>query len=234
MLPDYFFDLDAPFVVPFSLEHVIYLISCAVIYCGILRHHKKLTAHGHTLRWWLLLVIALQQISQYSWYWMVYEDPLKEALPLQMCRVCSILNFLYFLTRKDLYIDLEFYYSLFVLGAMIYPMGCYRLIHIDGISYMINHLVSLITPPLAILVYGWRPGWRSFRRASAFFCVYLPVVIVVNRLTGGNYFYLVDRPFFKTMPNLPCYLLAFAVTIGGCALMTGIAKYVEKKLAVPV
>ncbi len=232
MLPEYFFDLDAPYVVPFSLEHILYLLACIGICYGVVCRRKTLAAHADSLRYCLLVIIVLQQISQYTWYLLVYEDPMKEALPLQMCRICSILNFLYFLTRNRKYIDLEFYFSAFALSAMIYPVGCYRLIHIDGISYMINHLMSLLTPILAITVFGWRPDWTSFRRAGLFFTVYLFAVTWVNRLTGGNYFYLVDPPFFQTMPKVPFYLMVYSVTIGCCALMTYLANQIENAIAV--
>ncbi len=220
MLPEYFFDLDAPLVVPFSFEHCLYLFFCVAMYACAIRFRKTLANHAGKLRWMLLVIICIQQISQYSWYWSVYENPWQQALPLEMCRVCTILTFLFLLTGDHRFMDVEFYFSPFALSAMVYPVGCYTLIHIDGISYMVNHLMSVIAPLLAYVAFGWRPSRMSLRRAITVFACYLPAVMLVNKLTGGNYFYLVEPPILKFLGARIYFLVLITGTLCLFFLMT--------------
>ena len=47
------------------------------------------------------------------------------------------------------------------------------------------------------------------------FFIYFGLVILVNGVTGGNYFYLTNRPFFHALPAWQFNTLAVGVTLLG-------------------
>lgn len=118
--------------------------------------------------------------------------------------------------------DVIFHFSIYALISFFYPLDVHHFGHIGGISYMINHLVTVLIPVYAAIAYGWCPNWKSWARASAAFTVYLPVAVIANKLTGGNYFYLVERPFWHSAPAWLFTGLAYIATLAGFAVGTGL------------
>ena len=66
--------------------------------------------------------------------------------------------------------------------------------------------------------------------------MYLPLAILANKLTGGNYSYLVERPFLNGLPAWLYNSLAYVVTVAGFAAVTLLAFWIcapfQKKKAV--
>lgn len=116
--------------------------------------------------------------------------------------------------------DVIFYFSIYALISLFYPLSVYNFAHVSGISYMINHLITVLIPIFGAIAFDWQPDWMSFRRAAAVFTVYLPLAMLANRLTGGNYFYLTQRPFLNGMSTWLYNCLAYLVTIVGFAIVT--------------
>ncbi len=221
---DYYFSTDprvAPYVKVFSLGHILFLVGCVLTVFLFIRSGKAIREHRDTWRKVFFWIILFQQVFlMYGWYLLVSEDLLKEALPLEMCRISSILTLVFLLTQDQRFMDVVFYFSIFALCSLFYPKNVYHFLHVNGIGFMINHLMTVLTPIFGVVAYGWRPTWKSFFRAAGVFTVYLPTVILVNHFTGGNYFYLVDRPFLGSLSPWLFDVLAYVVTVGGFALVT--------------
>ncbi len=219
----YYYALEAPYVKMFSLGHILYLLTSVLIITLFIWGYKWVQRNTESLRKVFLGIILFQQVFlMYGWYLLVSpaDALLRQALPLEMCRISSLLTIAFLFTRDSRFMDIVAYFGIYAIPPLIYPKNIYHLTHINGVSYMINHLMTILTPIFGAIAFGWRPTWRSFRRASIAFTVYLPAIILVNHLTGGNYFYLVDRPFFQSMSAWQFDLLAYGVTIGGFALFT--------------
>lgn len=160
------------------------------------------------------------------WYPLVSGVFWSEGLPLQLCRVSSLLTIWYLVKKDNRILDVIFYFSIYALISLFYPLSVYNFAHINGISYMINHLLTVLIPVFGAIAYGWRPGWRAFVRAAVAFTVYLPCAIIANRLTGGNYFYLVNRPFLHNLPAWIYTILAYVVTLVGFAVVTWLVEQI--------
>ncbi len=218
---EYYYAIDAPYVKVLSIDHILYLLACAVIVFLLVRFRKPIAEKRDTVSKIMLGIILFQQIFlMYGWYLLVTDELLKQALPLEMCRISSILTIVFLLTKDKRIMDVIFYFSIYALASLFYPKNIYHFLHVNGLSYMINHLMTVLTPIFGVIAYGWRPSWKGFTRASIAFTVYLPVVIVVNHLTGGNYFYQVDRPFWNDMEPWLFTTITYVGTIGGFALVT--------------
>ncbi len=220
---EYFYALDAPYVKILSVDHLVFLAVCAAVIFCFIRSRKSIRLHREKVGLVMLGIVLFQQIFlMYGWYLCVTPpgELLKQALPLEMCRISSILTICFLLTKDQRFMDVIFYFSIFALCSLVYPKNIYHFAHINGISYMINHLMTVLIPIFGVIAYDWRPGWRAFSRATAVFTLFLPVVLVVNHLTGGNYFYQVDRPFWNDMAPWLFSTITYVGTVGGFALVT--------------
>ncbi len=218
---EYFYSENAPYVEVLSLPHLAYLIFCAAAVFLFIRSRKAIRDNREKVGKTMLGIFLFQQIFlMYGLYLLTSSDLLKNALPLEMCRISSILTIFFLITKDSRFMDVIFYFSIYALASLFYPKNVYHFLHVNGLSYMINHLMTVLTPIFGIIAYGWKPSWKAFRRAAIAFSVFLPVVIVVNHFTGGNYFYLVDRPFWNDLPAPLFVGIAYVGTIAGFALVT--------------
>ncbi len=228
---DYYYSLEAPYVKVLSIEHILYLIGCALVVFFFIRSRNQIARNRDLVGKVMLGIILFQQVFlMYGWYLVVSDNLLKEALPLEMCRISSLLTIAFLVTKDKRFMDVIFYFSIYALTSLFYPKNVYHFLHVNGVSYMINHLMTVLTPIFGVIAYNWRPTWKSFRRASISFSIFLPTVIIVNHFTGGNYFYLVDRPFWNDMAPWLFISIAYVVTIAGFALATWLAEYIPAKL----
>lgn len=76
------------------------------------------------------------------------------------------------------------------------------------------HICRVLLPVYAALTSDWRPTLRGLGESYLAFLGYLLVVELTNRRTGGNYFYLQDRPVLRTMPHRRYLALTLAGTLG--------------------
>ncbi len=236
---DHYFAIDAPYVKILSAEHLLFLAACALIVALFIRFRKPIRLHRDRVGKVMLGIILFQQIFlMYGWYLFATDDLLRQALPLEMCRVSSILTILFLITKDKRFMDVIFYFSIFALCSLFYPKNVYHFAHINGVSYMINHLMTVLTPIFGVIAYDWRPSWKSFIRAGIAFSIFFPVVLVVNALTGGNYFYQVDRPFWNDMAPWLFSTISYVGTMAGFALvtwvLTALLRRFEKAKASPV
>ena len=221
MIPALFYSADAPYVKLYSLEHVLYLLFCAAAVYMFVKKRSAVQANRDRIAKVLLGVLLFQQIFLlYGWYLLFSDDFLSEGLPLHLCRISSLLSVWYLIRKDNRVLDVIFYFSIYALTSLFYPMNVYHFAHINGISYMINHLLTVLIPVFGAIAYQWRPGWKGFLRAGCAFTAYLPCAIVANSLTGGNYFYLNQRPFWNSLPAWMFITIAYVVTIGGFAIVT--------------
>lgn len=91
------------------------------------------------------------------------------------------------------------------------------------IRYFVVHIGLVQSTLYAVLVYKFRPTWRSFGKAFLWANYYFVFVLGINYLLGTNFMYLNEKPPTPTMLDLfgewPWYI------IGGeflCLMMFGI------------
>ncbi len=229
---EYFYAESAPYVKVLSLPHLVYLLLCALAVFLFIRERDSIRKNRKKVGRIMLGIILFQQIFlMYGWYLFTSSNLLRYALPLELCRVSSLLTICFLITEDTRFMDVIAYFSIYALASLFYPKNVYHFLHINGLSYMINHLMTVLTPIFGAVAYGWKPSWRTFKRAAAAFTVYLPVVILINRLTGGNYFYLVDRPFWNGMPAPLFVGITYVGTVGGFALVTWAIKLLVERFS---
>lgn len=138
---------------------------------------------------------------------------LSQALPLHLCRISTLLGLVYLLTLNSKLMDFVFYYGLFAIGSFALPINIHPLTHALGISYLINHAITLLFPFIAWQAFDWRPKAKHLVTVSLLFLIYFVLAILANTLYGGNYFYLVKRPFLQNMTIFYYYSLTILLSL---------------------
>jgi len=231
----FFYSEDAPYVQIYSLQHLIYLLVCALVVFLIISYRNWVKEKHEEICKIILYVLLFQQIFLlYGWYALATGFDLTDSLPFHISRITSLLTIAFLLTRKMYFMDIVCYFSIFALISLIYPLRVYHFFHVSGLSYMINHMITIVVPILAIIVYNWRPTWRSYRNAVIGFSIYFPLALISNALTGtGNYFYQTNRPFLHDMHNGLFAVLSFIATLSGFAVVPlvyfSIVKFIQIK-----
>ncbi len=221
----------------YGIEHILYLTFCMVaIFLFIYRRDVVIKNQDKIFKIMFWVSLCQQVFLLYGWYAIFTGFDLGLSLPLHICRVANIVSLFFLRTKNIKYLDVIFYFSVFALVSLFYPLSVYNFTHINGISYMINHLLTVLIPISAVICCGWRPTWRGYARGAVAFTVYFAVAYSANILIGGNsnYFYLVDRPFLNSWSYNSFALLAYFVTAGGFALitllLTNVLDYVMAKI----
>lgn len=209
---------EATFIRVFGLHHLIYISLLATVLVILLAKRRKVRESADIIARAILILSILQQVLLYSWYIFETGFNVSESLPLHICRISSLLGIYFLLTKNKAVLDLLFYFGLFAYGSFLYPQRVYPIYHIIGISFIINHIVTILLPYFAFIAYGWRPKWIGVIRSYAIFVGYFFFVYFLNPMIDGNYFYLKYRPFFKEWPDYLYILGVLMVTFLGFLL----------------
>lgn len=199
----------------FHLTLLVLLLSTR----DLVRHRQEL------VRRTLVLVSLTQQLVMYGVH-LSRGDRWAEALPLHVCRVCTLLGLVWLVSGADGAMQLAFYLGLFAYGSLAYPYGIEPTDHIMGWSFVVNHSLTLVLPVYAGVVHGWRPHLRGLGWSYLAFLGYLAVADRTNRRTGGNYFYLRDRPVLRSLSHRR-YL---ATVVAGAGVLFGAGYAVSRLL----
>lgn len=210
-----FLDPNVPYIELFGIEHLINVLIILSLFILVILNRKKLKSYSRELRTVLLILTIFQQILLYSWYALETGFDLGQALPLHLCRISTLLSIIYFITLKQSIMDIVFYFGLFAYGSFALPIAIHPLTHALGISYLINHSLTLLLPFIAWFAFDWRPKRKNLHLSIIIFLIYFIIAVGANALFDGNYFYLVKRPFLQQMNVYIYYLGTLIFTIFG-------------------
>ncbi len=227
-----FLSPDAAYVTPYGVAHTIYLIFCVVSVTLFIKNKDFIIIHKKLFKKIFLIALAIQQVFfLYGWYALCTPNFWSEGLPLQLCRVASVLTIVFLITENKIVLNVLSYFSVYALISLFYPLSVYNFTHISGLSYMINHLITVLIPIFAVMILGWYINWKSFMHATIGFSIYFPLAVLANLIPGSNYFYLIERPFWNDMPSALYMFLAYTITVGAFAILTWFAIWMKDILA---
>lgn len=215
---DVFYAREAEYIRLLGWEHFFYMSLILMMVFTLIVQRRRLYLYQDTLTKVVLSASLFQQFLLYAWYFFETGFDLGEALPLHLCRISSVLGIVYLITKKSLLMDVVFYYGLYAYASFAYPQAIYAPYHLLGISYLLNHTITLILPIVAYYAFDWRPKIEGLIISILSFLIYFVIAYYVNGVTGGNYFYLTNRPFLHALPAWQFNTLAVLITILGFCL----------------
>ena len=135
----------------------------------------------------------------------------KEDLPFYVCRVSSLIFFLYLTTRHPrLHNALYFIAATSIIGVLV-PSGPLENIPTLHETYFIDHYILSVLPFFLLVTRDFRPDVRkAFIYALLFLAVFI-VAIPLNRLYGTDYFHLESQNIATDIiPGMHPLVFAFA------------------------
>lgn len=199
-------NIDAPFINAFSTAHILYLAAFFVILISMFIFRDFIQTNQVVIGRFLFVVSVLQQILLYSWYYFETKFDLKQALPLHICRLSTIMGLIYLVTGNQMVMQVLFYFGLYAYFSFFMPSRINKIYHVSGLSYFLNHVITILIPFFAYFTTGWTPSIRGLAVAFIAFVIYWFIALLVNRVSGGNYFYMKYRPLaILDKVNFPTY-----------------------------
>lgn len=210
-------------------HHLLYLSILFIFSLLLFLNPQSVKQHRKTITKTILVVSLLQQMLLYGYFIIFDKFTLAESLPLHLSRITTLLIILYILLRKRVLFSLITYFSLFAWLSFLVPTDIQPITHPLGISFLINHVITVLIPFYIIIAYQIKIKSSDKYIAFASFIVYLMTVYFINPILGGNYFYLVQKPIFKTMPDSLYLLFVIVGTFIFFTIGEKVFKAVEKK-----
>lgn len=183
---------------PFSLEHLVTVLTGAVVVAGLLLAGRR-SENGRRLSSALLAFACLSSypLSQAAWLSLDGGVALDNLLPLHLCDIAAIIAGFALITRRPVLCALTYFWGLAAtFQALLTPA-----IHVGFpawpfVMFFVQHFAIVATALYLPLVDGWRPKtplWRSPLEVYGWSVVYLLLALGVNSALGTN-FGFANRP----------------------------------------
>lgn len=194
------------YITIFNIDHLIYISGMIVIAVTLFLNKNAAGQHRAVITVVILTVSIAQQILLYGSYYFVLGDSTgfdaAEALPLHISRINSILGIIYLLTGNRKVFRALAMFGLFAWLSFLYPSQVYGVTHPIGISFFVNHVITLLLPFYGMIAYGEKIKTGDSLKVFPWFVLYVAAAYFTNMLTGGNYFYLRDKPVFASLSDI--------------------------------
>lgn len=227
---NYFWNEDVPYIHLFDVHHNLYIVLMITLLIILIKYYKQVQLHQDIIRKWLLVFLVIQQVGLYSWYILEMGFDIGESLPLHISRISSVLCIVYLMTTKKKVMHVLFYFGLYAYGSFLYPSRVYPIYHLMGLSFFVNHAVTILLPIIAAITTNWRPTLPALFKAYGWFIIYFFFVYFLNPLIDGNYFYLKHRPFFGYLPDTQYILLVFFATFAIFLIGYYASRLIDKRI----
>lgn len=214
----------------FGPEHILYIGILGLVAVLLFLFRKRIAAHRKGVSAGILAVSIFQQILLYSAYLYLLDFHPGESLPFHISRISSIVGIVLLITKKRELFAVLCFFSLYAWGTFLYPSRVYAITHPIGISFILNHVITILLPYYMMIAYGMRVKKGDAVRAFGWFVLYLAFVYLLNPLIDGNYFYLKYRPFFAHWPDWQYLSAVLLVTAGGFFLGDRWYRFMQEKL----
>lgn len=217
----------------FSVAHWVVLASYCLLYFGVVAwlRHRVLDVRSKPFRGASILlnfVLCGVILALYGWY--IYSDFDQDYLPLYHCRLAMIILLIDGIYRflrpsrisRSNFLQ-QFAVTMGTFGAwlaMILPApDPYAFPHVTNFTYLLGHWALGILCLCHLRSWERRPRWQDLLTAEGFLLGYNIFLTIFNRLTGENYGYFYELPFFTAWGHrlglalYPLLALAYAICL---------------------
>lgn len=227
---DAFLDPHPEWISVAGRDHLVYVTGLLLVATLLLTRRDLVREHATLVRRVLLGVLVVQQLTLYGFYAATGWDP-AESLPLHISRVSALLSLAYLATGSRKVMDVLFYFGLWAWASFAYPQNIQPVGNILGLSFFVNHVITLLMPVFAAVTTGWWPTRAGLWRAVRWFLAYVVVAVVANALTGGNYFYQREKPVLPGLDQPSYLLVSVAATFALFCLGYAVSRLIARRSA---
>jgi len=208
---------EHPFAL-FSLSHRIVLLISILGSVLIFAARHLLRAFSNRL---IETAIALSLVfSEGAYHYWMYKNGIwrfSDSLPLELCSISLFGTIALLFFQKRWIDDLVFFTSLLgATQAIVTPLLDFDFPHFRFLHFFYTHLMMVWVALYFTWVKGYRPTLRSVGRVLLFLNILAPILWGINRVTGGNYMFLREKP---PIPSLLDWLGPYPWYIGSLELL---------------
>ncbi|KAB7708250.1 TIGR02206 family membrane protein [Bacillus aerolatus] len=202
----------------FSASHIAVLtILSLTVLCTFLYREKLRTKNTRKADLAAAFFLLGLEAAYHGWMVHIGTWKVSHSLPLELCNIASLLTFFLLITgKKAAYEILLFIGLLGASQALLTPYLYFDFPHFRFFHFFFTHMIIFWTPLYFTWVKGYRPTFFSVLKTMIFLNVLLPIALIINNLTNGNYLYLSHKPETASMLDLlgpyPWYILSLEAT----------------------
>ncbi|MFC4408974.1 TIGR02206 family membrane protein [Chungangia koreensis] len=199
----------------FSISHLVMLSLFIIITMMMVVYRRNILPD----KWGkaeIGLAISLIGLEATNQFWMFHNGLWRvgRSLPLELCNIGLLLCILLLLTKKSIFFELLFFLAIFGATLAIFtPALKYDFPHYRFFHFFIAHAAIVWVSLYYWLVKGYKLTFYSVIKLLIFLNTLLPVVLYVNQMHNGNYWFLRHKPvspsLFDIMGPYPWYILTF-------------------------
>ena len=153
---------------------------------------RGLTAH---VARFLAALLLCQEVIKLWVFVGIYDLPLAQKLPLDLCRLNAFLCAAMLLKRSYSLFEIAYFWTMAgSVAAMLTPDLPYGFPHPLFVIFFLSHALVVLAVVFAIFAYRFKPTLKSVGKAFAVSLLYMAIIMPVNYLLDTNYFYLRAKP----------------------------------------
>lgn len=198
----------------YSLSHFVIISICIAGSVLIFLYREKLKIE----KWRAAeigMAISLLLIETTYHIWMLINGSwnVSHAIPLELCSISLILTVFLLLTRKKVIYEILLFTALLGASQAIFtPLLKYDFPHFRFFHFFYTHLMIIWVPLYFTWARGYRPTIWSVVKLFIFLNVLMPIIMIINKLVGGNYMFLSHKPDSASLLDVlgpyPWYILS--------------------------
>lgn len=218
----------------FSTSHIVSLsITIALLLVLYLFRNKTWMKLGG--RWLIIFGLAGSEIWLNYWYFSTGMWDIRYTLPFQLCSISLYLCIWMLLTRQKLVFEVVYFLGVGgALQALLTPELFYDFPHFRFLHFFIAHISIIFAIFYMLWVEKFQVQFKSVWKAFAALNVIALVVFLVNKLTGGNYMFLAQKPTNASLIDFlgpyPWYILTLELVVLIIFLFLYAPFYIREKI----
>ncbi|MFC4735107.1 TIGR02206 family membrane protein [Bacillus daqingensis] len=212
---------EAPFTM-FDWQHIsaLALLIGAILFVRLNQNRSP----NRRLEWTAALLLAGMEVWYQLWLLMTERWEVHHALPLELSNIMVICTIILLLTRNQFVFEVVFMAGIAsALMAFLTPVLSFGLPHARFFHFFLTHGAVIITGFYFLWVHRYSLSFRSVWLTLLLLNVLLPFIWIINRATGGNYWFIMDRPDGTSLLDLfggqPWHIIGMEATAAAAFLL---------------
>ncbi|MEH7743663.1 TIGR02206 family membrane protein, partial [Neobacillus drentensis] len=212
----------------FSTSHFVIIAFLILGSIFIYLNRNKLNTRQRRLtEIGIAITLIIMELTYHFWMSINGSWNVSHAIPLELCSISLILTVLLLLsTQKIIYEILLFTALLGASQALFTPALNYDFPHFRFFHFFYTHLMEIWVPLYFTWAKGYRPTIWSVLKLCIFLNVLMPIIMLINKVVGGNYMFLSHKPDSASLLDVlgpyPWYILSLEGLLIGLSLIVWI------------
>ena len=180
----------------FGMQHMLALLFSAFAGFLLINWAKKLTEKqqvkiGNIFAFSMALTVVIWTLLKIY----VRGFDIKLDLPFDLCNIIALFLPIFTITRKKIFYEIIFFWILAgTTHSVLTPDLKNGFPNFTFLKYWYVHAGLIVFIFYATFIYNLRPTFTSALKSFMVLQVYIVLMLVVNKLTGANYFYTNHKP----------------------------------------